>query len=173
MNEIIERAKKIKLAIFDVDGVLTPGALFYGPEGAEYKEFHVHDGQGIKFLCRTGVQVAIITACHTQAIKQRMKDLGIEHVFQGVQNKLEVYENLKQKLNLADEQITYVGDDLPDLAIIRRVGLGITVPNAIHIMKKHAHWTTEKPGGHGAVREVCELIMQAQNTYNELVDSYL
>lgn len=171
MQDILEKAKKIRLAIFDVDGVLTSGALFYGANGAELKEFHVHDGQGLKFLQRTGVEIAIITICQSKIVLQRMKDIGINHVYQ-VQDKMSAYLDLKQKLKLNDEQISYVGDDLPDLPVIRRVGLGITVPNAPAIMHQYAAWITNLPGGKGAAREVCDLIMHAQDTYKNILEGY-
>jgi len=170
---LIEKAKPIRLAIFDVDGVLTTGNLLYSPMGLESKEFHVHDGQGIKFLQKSGVEVGIITACKTSAVTQRMKDLDIQHVYQGSREKISAYEDLKKKLNLQDEQIAYMGDDLPDLPLIQQAGLGITVPNASPIMHHYAQWTTQAAGGKGAVREVCEFIMQAQGTYDAIVNAYL
>lgn len=173
MQNIIERAKHIRLAIFDVDGILTNGRLVYGVNGHELKEFHVIDGQGIKFLQKTGVEIAIITARQSEIISQRMKDLDIVHFYQGNSDKLPAYEDLKQKLKLEDHQISYMGDDLPDLPIIRRVGLGVTVPNAAKVMHENACWTTQATGGNGAVRELCELIMNAQGTYQTIIDSYL
>lgn len=173
MNEIMEKAKPIRLAIFDVDGILTTGKLFYGPNGIEYKEFHVHDGQGMKYLQQTGVEIAIITARQSDIVTKRMHDLGISHVYQGNLDKVPAYEDLKQKLKLKDEQIAYVGDDLPDLPLIRRVGLGVTVANAPEVMQDHATWVTKRKGGKGAVREVCDLIMRAQGTYDTLVQSHL
>lgn len=172
MEEILEKAKSIRLAIFDVDGVLTNGKLFYSPQGIEYKEFHVHDGQGLKYLQKSGVQLGIITACTTSIVTKRMQDLGIQYLYQGV-DKTEAYQDLKTKLNLSDSQIAYVGDDLPDLANICRAGLGITVANAPKIMKDHADWITIAKGGRGAVREVCDLIMRAQGSYDPLIQSLL
>lgn len=173
LNNAIEKAKKIRLAIFDVDGVLTTGVLGYGANGLEYKEFHVHDGQGIKFLKKSGVEIGIITACKSKMVTQRMQDLEITHVYQGSTDKMRDYEDLKLKLNLHDEQIAYMGDDLPDLALIQKAGLGITVPNAPQILQIHADWITTKKGGKGAARELCELVMNAQETYIALVNSYL
>jgi 3-deoxy-D-manno-octulosonate 8-phosphate phosphatase (KDO 8-P phosphatase) len=173
MESVIHKAKQIRLAIFDVDGVMTAGALHYGSNGIESKYFHVHDGQGLKILKKSGVNIGIITTCKSDTVKRRMQDLGIEHVYQGQVDKLPAYNDIKQKLNLTDEQIAYVGDDLPDLAILSRVGLAITVKNAPKIMQQYTHWVTTKKGGKGAVREVCELIMQAQGTYQTIVDSYL
>ncbi len=172
MNTLIERAKKIRLVTFDVDGVLTAGGMLYGQEGIEAKHFHVHDGQGMRHLLQTGVDVAIITACKSPIIKRRMEDLGIKHVYQQQTDKLAAYEDLKQKLNLSDEQIAYIGDDLPDLPILSRAGLAITVANAPKIMQQYVHWTTHKKGGKGAAREICDFIMQAQGTYQTIIDSY-
>lgn len=173
IKNIMEKAKQIRLMIFDVDGVLTNGILVYGVNGSEFKKFHVHDGQGIKFLQKSGVEVAIITARQSDIITQRMKDLEIQHVYQGNLDKLPAYEDLKQKLNLKDNQICYMGDDLPDLPLLRRAGLGITVPNAPRIMQDNSMWVTSASPGHGAVREACELIMNAQGTYQAILDSYL
>jgi 3-deoxy-D-manno-octulosonate 8-phosphate phosphatase (KDO 8-P phosphatase) len=173
MEKIIEKAKSIRLAIFDVDGVLTDGKLHYGPSGIEYKQFNVHDGQGIKYLMQSGVEVGIITACTSTIVAKRMKDLGIQHVYQGIRDKVEAYNDLKQKLNLTDEQIAYTGDDLPDLPLICKVGLGVTVPNGSPILKQHACWITQASGGNGAAREVCDLIMHTQNTYESIINGYL
>jgi 3-deoxy-D-manno-octulosonate 8-phosphate phosphatase (KDO 8-P phosphatase) len=173
MNAIFEKAKPIRLAVFDVDGVLTAGTMHYSSNGIESKHFHVHDGQGLKLLQKSGVAIGIITTCKSDIIKRRMQDLGIEHVYQGQIDKLPAYEDLKQKLHLTDQQIAYVGDDFPDLPILSRVGLAITVSNAPKIMQEYTHWVTKKKGGNGAVREVCELIMQAQGTYQTILDSYL
>lgn len=173
MEKIIAKAKNIRLAIFDVDGVLTDGKLFYSQNGIEYKAFNVLDGQGIKFLKKSGVGIGIITACTSPLTTKRMKDLGIEHLYQGNLEKIPAYEDLKTKLNLTDEQIAYTGDDLPDLPLIKKAGLGITVANAPKIMRAHAAWTTHAKGGEGAAREVCELIMEAQGTYQAIINSYL
>ena len=173
METLINKAKHIRLAIFDVDGVLTPGRLSYSPEGIEYKDFHVHDGQGIKLLKKSGVLTGIITTCRSDIVKRRMQDLNIDHVYQGHTDKLPPYEELKNKLHLQDHEIAYVGDDLPDLPILTRVGLAVTVANAPHIMKEHVHWVTKAKGGRGAAREVCDFIMQAQGTYQSILSAYL
>ena len=173
MTAIIEKAKPIKLAIFDVDGVLTTGSLCYSKDGIEFKSFHVHDGLGIKLLQKTGITVAIITAQRSAVVTRRMQDLGIEHYYEGQEDKLPVYEALKQKLQLDDLDIAYMGDDLPDLPLLCRVGLAITVSHAPQIMQQHADWVASKKAGKGAVREACELIMQAQGTYDTVLQSYL
>jgi 3-deoxy-D-manno-octulosonate 8-phosphate phosphatase (KDO 8-P phosphatase) len=173
MQKIIDRAKKIRLAIFDVDGVLTNGALVYGKNGTEHKEFHAHDGQGMKLLLDSGVQIAIITAQESDIVSRRMQYLGIQHVYQGNSDKLPAYEDLKNKLNLTDDQISYMGDDVPDLPLLRRVGLAITVANSPKIIQQHALWITAANGGHGAVREVCDVIMEAQGTFQTVIDKFL
>lgn len=173
METIIEKAKQIKLVIFDVDGVLTAGILTYSHDGIEVKNFHVHDGQGIKFLKKSGVNVGIITTCKSEIVKRRMQDLGIEHLYQGQTDKLPAYEDLKQKLQLKDDEIAYVGDDLPDLPMLKRVGLAITVANAPKIIQQHTHWITKAKGGKGAAREVCDFIMHAQGTYQTMLNAYL
>ncbi len=173
MKTLNEKAKKIRLLISDVDGVLTTGALFYGANGAELKDFHVQDGMGIKLLQQSGVNFAIITAKQSDAVAQRMRDLKVEHVYQGQSDKVLAYEELKQKLNLTDEEIAYIGDDLPDLPLLRRVGFAVTVPNAPRIIQDHVIWTTKLEGGKGAMRELCEFILEAQGTYQTVIDSYL
>lgn len=173
MESLISKAKPIKLAIFDVDGVLTAGDLSYGIDGIERKNFHVHDGQGMKLLQKSGIEIAIITTCKSDIVKRRMQDLGIQHVYQGQVDKLPAYEDLKQKLQLSNHEISYMGDDLPDLPMLCRVGFAITVANAPAIIQDNVHFITKATGGHGAVREACDFIMQAQGTYQALIDSYL
>ncbi|MDA8561957.1 HAD-IIIA family hydrolase [Gammaproteobacteria bacterium] len=172
MKEIHEKAKKIKLIIFDVDGVLTAGILNYNFEGIITKNFHVHDGQGIKLLKQSGVEVGIITSCESNIINKRMQDLNINYVYQGQFKKTPAYEDLKLKLKLQDHEIAYMGDDIPDLPILKKVGLSITVANAPELIKNNVNMITLKKGGKGAVREVCDLIMQAQNTYDSIIESY-
>lgn len=172
MTDIKDKAAKIKLLILDVDGVLTDGIIYYGSEGMELKGFHIHDGLGMRLLQKADIKLAIISGKKSDAVARRLQDLNVEHVFLGHVVKLPIYENLKQKLQLTDEEIGYVGDDLPDLPLIRRVGLGVTVPNAPQELLQHADFTTEKLGGYGAVREVCELILKAQNKYDSVLESY-
>jgi len=172
MNEILERAKKIKLVVFDVDGVLTDGSLFYGDNGEEYKAFYAKDGLGMKLLMRTGVQIGIITARQSQLVKHRMDSLGIEHLYQGRLDKLNAFEDLIQKLNLSYEQTAFVGDDVVDLPVMNKVGFSVTVKDAHPLVLEQAHWQTPLNGGRGAARNVCELIMQSQNTLDEQLNSF-
>lgn len=173
MQAIIEKAKLIKLLILDVDGVLTDGKLFFDYQGNEYKSFHARDGHGIKLLRQTGVEVAIISGRTSQSVSLRMKMLGIEHVYQGHENKRAAFNDVMEKMKLEPRQSAYVGDDLLDLPIMTRVGLSIAVNNANFAVKQRADWCTELPGGQGAVREVCDLIMQAQGHFDAIINAYL
>lgn len=173
MEDIYQRAKNIKLVIFDVDGVLTNGSLFYGDDGQEYKAFHSRDGHGMKMLRECGVEIAIITGRTSKVVAHRMKNLNVDHVYQGRVEKLPAFEDLMGKLKLRPEQVAYVGDDVVDLPVMIRVGLAITVPGAHELAKQHAHWVTTQEPGAGAGREVCELIMKAQGTYASSIAKYL
>lgn len=173
MDKITEKAKLIRLLILDVDGVLTTGMLYYGTNNFEMKGFNIHDGLGIKLLQKTGITVAVISGKTSEAVTRRLQELDINHAYLGHDHKVPAYDELKQKLNLKDHEIAYVGDDLPDLPVLKRVGLAITVAQAPDIMHQHVDFVTQKKGGKGAVREVCELIMQAQGHYQSMVQSYL
>ncbi len=172
MQDIIERAARIRLAIFDVDGVLTDGSLFLGDDGQEYKAFHSRDGHGMVMLRATGVALAVITGRRSEVVRLRMEGLGVAHVFQGQRDKLPAYETLRDSLGLADEAIAYVGDDVVDLTVMRRVGLAVAVADAHPLVRRQAHWCTQLSGGRGAVREVCDLIMEAQGTLEPFVGRY-
>ncbi len=160
--DIRERAAKIRLAVFDVDGVLTDGKLHYSDDGRESKSFHVHDGFGLKRLMANGIEVAIITARMSHMVTERTAELGIAHVYQDQANKLTCFEQLIHALKLTPEQSSYCGDDLPDLAVMQRVGLAIAVANAHPWVREKARWRTQQRGGDGAVREVCDLLLAAQ-----------
>lgn len=168
-----QRAQTIKLVIFDVDGVMTDGSLFLDDDGREYKAFNALDGHGLKMLKSTGVDTAIITGRSSQVVAHRAHNLGIAHVYQGVDNKLEAYLHLLEKSGLSAEQSAYMGDDVIDLPVLIRCGLAISVPAAPAVVKQHAHLTTTLGGGRGAVREACEFIMQAQDTYAQVIAHYL
>ena len=173
MNNVLQLAEKIKLVIFDVDGVLTDGSLYLTDGGEEIKAFHSQDGLGMKLLMQTGVQIGIITARQSNLVAKRMASLGITHVYQGQSDKMRCYEDVCKKLGIDDNRIAYVGDDLFDLPLIRRVQLGIAVANAYPFVKKHADFVTQKQGGQGAAREVCDLIMQAQGHLESTWNQYL
>lgn len=161
MNDVQQRARLIRLVIFDVDGVLTNGGILLGDDGKEYKIFNSRDGHGMVMLQQSGVKIAIITGRSSEVVRLRMDSLGIEHVYQGCKDKLLPYQELKQHLGLTDTQIAYVGDDVVDLPVMRQVGLAIAVQDAHPLVKQYAHWHTPHNGGRGAARDVCELIMEA------------
>ena len=173
MQPIIDKAKKLKLLILDVDGVLTDGKLFFDNEGNEYKSFHARDGHGIKLLRQTGVEVAVISGRKSNSVALRMKSLGIEHVYQGHEDKRAAFIELLNKVGVTPEQVAHVGDDLLDLPIMTRVGLAIAVNDANFAVKEHADWCTSALGGNGAVREVCDFIMQAQGHFDDVLKTYL
>jgi len=173
MSAIVEKAKNIKLLILDVDGVLTDGRLFFDNDGNEYKSFHARDGHGIKLLQQTGVQVAIISGRKSSTVALRMKNLGVDHVYQGHENKIAAFNEIIEKIGIVPEQAAHVGDDLLDLPIMIRVGLAIAVNDANFAVKERADWCTTLPGGLGAVREVCDFIMQAQGNYDAVLAAYL
>ncbi|MBA2656372.1 MAG: HAD-IIIA family hydrolase [Tatlockia sp.] len=173
MNELLAKAKNIRCLICDVDGVLTDGSLYIDNFGNELKKFNVQDGMGLKLLMAAGIEVAIITTSQNAVIDHRMKQLGISHYFKGQVDKCAAFDELKNRLNLPNEKIAYIGDDLPDLAIIRQVGLGVAVANAVSQVKEFAFWRTEQSGGNGAVRELCELILNAQNLQDQALARYL
>ena len=173
MQDILEKARKIKLVIFDIDGVLTTGALFIGDDGQEYKAFHSKDGHGLRMLQDAGVEVAILTGRKSNVVAHRANDLGISRVYQGKREKLPAYEELLEETGLSHEEIAYVGDDVVDLPVMTRVGLAICVQDGHPFVKKHSHWITEHKGGCGAGRDVCELILEAQGKLQTMLDSYI
>ena len=168
-DDIRSRAARVRLACFDVDGVMTDGGLYYSDAGHEAKRFHVLDGLGLKMLVESGIHVAVITARDTQAVVQRMRDLGIRHVFAGVHDKRACLFALAQELGIVSEDIAHVGDDLPDLGAMSAVGFAITVANAHPLITEIAHWQTHRRGGDGAVREACELILAARGLLDTAV----
>ena len=170
---LTSRAKLIRLVAFDVDGVMTDGGLYYTDSGEEFKRFNSQDGHGLKMLRASGVEVALITGRTSRCVTARAANLGIDHVYQGVENKLEVMVALLNKLKLARDAAAYMGDDVVDLTVMRHVGMAISVPEAPLLVHKHAHYITQRNGGHGAVREACEMIMSAQGTLDIQLAPYL
>ncbi len=173
MQQLIEKAKKIQLLILDVDGVLTDGKLFFDDNGKEYKSFHARDGHGMKLLQQTGVKIAVISGRKSLSVSLRMKNLGITHVYQGHENKRAAFFEILDLLKISPEQVAYLGDDVLDLPIMMRVGLPIAVQDANFAVKERAAWCTQLSGGAGAVREVCDFIMQAQGTFDSILADYL
>jgi len=168
-----ERARAVRLLVLDVDGVLTDGTLYFAASGEELKAFNIQDGLGIKLLQASGVEVAIVTGRSSRALELRARELGVGRLVQGVQDKLEAFAALLEALSLQPAQTACVGDDLPDLPLIARCGLAVAVPQAPATLRSRAHYVTRRSGGRGAVREVCELLMQAQGTLARAMENYL
>jgi 3-deoxy-D-manno-octulosonate 8-phosphate phosphatase (KDO 8-P phosphatase) len=156
------RARGVKLAIFDVDGVMTDGTLYIGPQGETLKAFNILDGQGVKMLQSAGVATAIISGRACEAVTWRARELAIAHVVQGAANKAAEFDKLLASLGLEAHACAFVGDDLPDLPVMTRCGLAVAVANAAEGVKAVAHYVTRASGGRGAVREFCELVLRAQ-----------
>lgn len=172
-DELLQRARAVKLAIFDVDGVLTDGKLYFLADGSEFKTFNTLDGHGIKMLIASGVGTAIISGRTTPVVERRAMNLGIQHLYQGREDKLDVLDELLVRLGLDYSEVAYLGDDLPDLPVIRRVGLGMAVASADRFVRENAHGVTRACGGEGAAREFCELIMRAQGSLDRAQAHYL
>lgn len=166
------RILPVRLMVFDVDGVLTDGRVIYHDDGSEIKEFDVHDGHGIKLLQRAGIDVALITGRSCRAVEHRAAGLGIDKVYQGAIDKLEAYAGLQAQTGLGDEEIGFMGDDLIDIPLLRRVGFAVVVPNAVSHVMPYAHYVTRARGGHGAAREVCELLLGVQGLWEEVTRRY-
>ncbi len=173
MNDLLRRARDVRLAIFDVDGVLTDGKLYFLVDGSEFKTFNTLDGHGIKMLINAGVRTAIISGRQTPVVERRARNLGIQHLYQGREDKLQVLDELLTELGLDYAEVAYLGDDLPDLPVIRRVGLGMAVASADAFVRQHAHGVTAARGGEGAAREFCELILRAQDRLDAAQAAYL
>jgi len=171
--DALERARRVKLMIFDVDGVLTDGNLWYSPTGEEIKAFHAFDGHGVKMLGSSGVRLALLTGRKSAAVAARARELGVEHVLQGVEHKRERYEALLKELRLQAGDTGYMGDDLVDLPVLTRCGFACTVPDAPEDVKKRVHYVAAAPAGRGAAREVCEYVMRAQGSFERALKGYL
>ncbi|HLG28581.1 MAG TPA: HAD-IIIA family hydrolase [Candidatus Brocadiales bacterium] len=165
--------KNIKMVIIDVDGVLTDGKIIVDAKGEEVKNFHVRDGTGIKYLQRAGLNCAVISGRKCTATEHRLRELGIKDIFQNAVNKIEAYEQIVTKYNLKDEEVCYIGDDLIDIPIFRRVGFSAAVPDAPHEVKEIATYITKTAGGQGAVREVIEKILKFQDKWEIIMARYI
>ncbi|MDP1931488.1 MAG: HAD-IIIA family hydrolase [Gammaproteobacteria bacterium] len=172
-SEIIARAREVRLLVLDVDGVLTAGELFLADSGEEIKAFSTLDGQGVKLLQDAGVQVAIISGRKSPLVARRAENLGISQLFQGREDKLNALTEMCSNSGLTPDMIAYVGDDLPDIKVMKAVRLSFAVENAHISVKETAHAQTQKCGGNGAVREVCDFILQAQDKYDDAIAHFL
>jgi 3-deoxy-D-manno-octulosonate 8-phosphate phosphatase (KDO 8-P phosphatase) len=172
-EDVRERASRIRLLILDIDGVLTDGRLYFDAKGETLKVFHVRDGHGIKMVQRGGLEVAMVSGRRSDAAYHRARELGISRFYEGVRDKVAILEELLAALNLQPAEVAAVGDELVDLPLFHRVGLGVAVADAVPEAKAAAHWVTSLPGGKGAVREVCDLLLKAQGKWAELVSPWI
>jgi len=173
LEDALKRAAGIKLVAFDVDGVLTDGGLYIGDNGVEYKAFYSRDGHGMRMLLDSGVKIGVITGRRSQLVADRMVSLGVEHVYQGCREKGPGFESLLKDTGFSGDEVAFVGDDVMDLPAMTRAGLAIAVADAHPLVIEHAHWKTLSPGGRGAVREVCELVMRAKGSLDRVLNSYI
>ena len=171
-KDIKEKLKRIKLLILDVDGVMTDGRIIMDDEGHEIKNFNVRDGHGLKILQRYGIKVAILTGRQSKVVEHRAKDLEIKDVYQKVFNKKEVFEKILKKHKLSPNEAAFIGDDIVDIPVLRRVGFSIAVADAADVVKKSVDYVAKNRGGRGAIREVCEMILQAQDKWKEIASKY-
>jgi 3-deoxy-D-manno-octulosonate 8-phosphate phosphatase (KDO 8-P phosphatase) len=169
---LLQRIKKIKILMLDVDGVLTDGRIIMDDRGREVKFFDVRDGHGLKMLMRTGVEVVFLTGRRSRVVEHRAKDLGITEVHQGALNKVEVFEALLRRKGYRAAQAAYAGDDIVDVPVLRRAGFSVAVANAVAEAKKAAHVVTRQEGGRGAVREICEMILRGQGRWRDIKTRY-
>lgn len=170
--EVLKKARAIRLLLLDVDGVMTDGRVVFADSGEELKAFDVKDGHGIRMLMRTGVSVALLTGRESRVVLHRAGDLGIDMVYQGAKDKLPVFEGILREKGFKGEEVCYVGDDLVDMPVMRRSGLSISVADASEELKGSVDYVTDRPGGRGAVREVCELILKAQGKWEDATSRY-
>ena len=167
-----DRCRRIQLILSDVDGVLTSGGIVFDNQGVELKQFHIRDGLGIRLWQRAGRKFGLITGRSSQIVKVRAAELGIDIVRQGFEQKWQAAEEIFRSLSLSPDQVCFIGDDLPDLPVIHRVGLGVAVADAAAEVRAAAHLVTVKPGGHGAVRELIETVLKAQGRWEDVVEKY-
>jgi 3-deoxy-D-manno-octulosonate 8-phosphate phosphatase (KDO 8-P phosphatase) len=167
-----EKLKNIKMLILDVDGVMTDGRVIMDDSGREIKNFDVRDGHGIKLIQRYGIEVALLTGRKSEAVKHRARDLEIKEVYQKVFNKKEVFAEILRKNKLESSEVAFIGDDIVDIPVLKAAGFSVAVADALDIVKKTVHYVTQNKGGHGAVREVCEMLLQAQGKWPEVAAKY-
>ncbi len=172
-SKLAQKAAQIRLLLLDVDGVLTDNKLFYGDNGIEYKTFHTRDGHGMVLLQQAGIDIGIITGRTSEVVTRRMRDLKVKYVYQGVPDKLPTFESLLQESGLTHTQVAYMGDDILDLPILRRVGLAAMPANADPALRPFVDMISQYSGGAGAVRELCELILKSQGKWEDILKFYL
>jgi 3-deoxy-D-manno-octulosonate 8-phosphate phosphatase (KDO 8-P phosphatase) len=171
--DALERAKRVRLMLFDVDGVLTDGRLWYGAQGEAFKAFHVHDGHGIKLLMQTGTAVALLSGRSSAAVAARAAELGIAHVLQGVEDKRNAFEALAAQLGVPPAETGFMGDEVVDLPVLRRCGFACAPGEAHELVRASAHFVTRAPAGGGAAREACEFVLRSQGRLETALARYL
>ncbi|TQV72869.1 3-deoxy-manno-octulosonate-8-phosphatase KdsC [Aliikangiella marina] len=172
-DTLIAKAQKIKLLICDVDGVLSDGKVYFSNQGDELKNFNIKDGLGIKLLQKSGIKVAIITGRESNIVTHRAKELGITILYQGRSDKRATFQEIIESLELSSEEVAHIGDDLPDLPLMKKAGLGLAVNDAHDFVRHNADWVSSKNGGQGAVREAADMLLDAQGKLDSLLKSYL
>jgi len=169
---VVERAKAVKVLILDIDGVMTDGRIIYGIYGEELKFFDVQDGFGIFLLNRAGIRSVIVTAKRSRIVKMRGRDLKVARVYHGYTDKLIPFNKILKRFKVAPEEVCFIGDDLIDIPVLKRVGFAVAVPNAVDEVKAASHHITSKTGGRGAVREICDLLLKSQNKWDSATSKY-
>jgi 3-deoxy-D-manno-octulosonate 8-phosphate phosphatase (KDO 8-P phosphatase) len=172
-NDLLQKAANIKLAVFDVDGVLTDGRLYFTDKGDGLKAFNVKDGLGMKLLQNAGIKTAIITGRSSEPVKLRAAELGVDYFYEGREDKVTALHEIMRNIQVTAKEIAYIGDDLPDIKAIQAAGFGAAVADALPIVIKHADWVSTKNGGCGAAREFCEFILEAQGTLEKALAAYV
>lgn len=173
LKPVLAKAQAIRLVLLDVDGVLTDGTLLYSEDGGETKCFNTQDGFGLRLLQEAGIDVGVITARQSDIVARRAKELKMRYIYQGAPNKLVAYKEITSQSGLRPIEICYMGDDWLDLVLLNRVGLAVAPANGVAEVREKAHYTTSAAGGHGAVRELCDLLLRAQGKHDELLQKYM
>lgn len=170
---LLQRAARVRMLVLDVDGVLTDGSLYFDNQGNEMKAFSTRDGLGMRYLADNGIELALITGRRSHIVEQRAASLGITHVYQGRNDKLEAFNDLLRQTGMSPEHVCYAGDDWIDIPVLDRVGLAVTVADADEVVKGRVHWITQRAGGHGAVREICNLVLAAKGLDRDVLAGIL
>ena len=171
-STLSEKLKHIQLLLLDVDGVLTDGSIIYDDEANEIKVFNAKDGFGLKLVMSAGIKVGLVTGRTSKALHRRCRDLGIRYIYDGVQQKARLLDKITAETGVAADNAAFIGDDLPDLPLMKRIGLSIAVADAHELVRHHSDWVTSAPGGRGAVREVCDAMLKARGDWEKMLEQY-
>lgn len=171
-NDLLKKARRIRVIVADVDGVLTDGGVFYGHRGEEIKRFHIRDGLAVKLARSAGIRVILVSGRSSPALRRRGRELGVDRIWEGVADKRPVFDIISEKYGCSPDELCCIGDDLPDLSLLSRAGLAVTVPGAPEELQRKAAYVTKRRGGEGALREVVELILKAQGRWKDAAGAY-